>query len=220
MKKAPILANLSPIEAHERVIARIFSDDYAFEIPAYQRPYAWEVEQARDLLNDLLDAMDNGEASGGVYFMGSIVLIKSPASAAAKVVDGQQRLTTLTLLLSVMRDLTSDPARKLNRTAYIHQAANPDTGAADRHRLLLRERDRDFFHAHVQRSGATDTLPSPDALTGSQQRLIENAAYLGVACRISTRDAVTASSRSSFSAATSSSSQCRRPTLRDASSPC
>ena len=69
---------LSPIEAHERRIAQIFSDSYAFEIPVYQRPYAWEVDQTRELLDDLLDAMDNERVSGGVYFLGSIVLIKSP----------------------------------------------------------------------------------------------------------------------------------------------
>ena len=38
------------IEAHERTIGDIFSDLYQFEIPPYQRPYAWEQEQARELL--------------------------------------------------------------------------------------------------------------------------------------------------------------------------
>ena len=170
------MTELSPIEAHERVIGRIFSDDYAFEIPPYQRPYAWETEQARDLLNDLLEAMDDTEASGGVYFLGSIVLIKTPSAAASKVVDGQQRLTTLTILLSVLRDLTADLALKLGRASYVHQVANPDTGAADRHRLLLRERDREFFHKAIQVAGATDDLPDSSRLAGSQLRLVENAA--------------------------------------------
>ena len=169
------MTQLSPIEAHERVIGGIFSDSYAFEIPPYQRPYAWEEEQARDLLNDLLEAMDDTDASGGVYFLGSIVLIKSPGSPASKVVDGQQRLTTLTILLAVLRDLTTNSDRRLGRTAYVHQAANPDTGASDRHRLLLREQDRDFFHRHVQKAGATDELPDKASLVGSQLRIIENA---------------------------------------------
>lgn len=169
------MPELSPIEAHERVIKRVFSDDYAFEIPAYQRPYAWETDQARELLNDLLDAMDNPNTSGGVYFLGSIVLIKTPASPQAKVVDGQQRLTTLTILLSVLRDLTSDAERRIDRGNYVHQKANPDTGAAARHRLLLRERDRDFFHEHLQKAGATENLPNAAKLQGSQARIVENA---------------------------------------------
>ena len=45
----------NPIEAHERSVGQIFSDDYAFEIPPYQRPYAWEKDQTRELLSDLLD---------------------------------------------------------------------------------------------------------------------------------------------------------------------
>jgi len=72
------MSQLSPIEAHERAIGGIFGDDYAFEIPPYQRPYAWEREQALDLLTDLLDAMDNTKASGGLYFLGSIVLSVRP----------------------------------------------------------------------------------------------------------------------------------------------
>src|ERR1700760_3860660 len=96
------------IEAHERTVGDIFSDLYQFEIPPYQRPYAWEEEQARELLIDLLDAMDNGDVSGGLYFLGSIVLVKPPADSRARVIDGQQRLTTMTILLSVLRDLTTD----------------------------------------------------------------------------------------------------------------
>ena len=45
---------LIPIEAHERTVGQIFDDAYAFGIPAYQRPYAWEIDQVRELLNDLL----------------------------------------------------------------------------------------------------------------------------------------------------------------------
>ena len=109
------------IEAHERAIGDIFSDAYEFEIPPYQRPYAWEEEQARELLNDLLDAMDNRDASGGLYFLGSIVLVKLPTEAQAKVIDGQQRLTTLTILLSVLRDLTTDLERRIERRGYVYQ---------------------------------------------------------------------------------------------------
>jgi uncharacterized protein with ParB-like and HNH nuclease domain len=62
-----VTVQLGLIEAHEQTIGKIFSDSYAFEIPPYQRPYAWEKEQASELLTDLLDAMDNTSVSGGVY---------------------------------------------------------------------------------------------------------------------------------------------------------
>lgn len=165
------------IEAHERTLKQIFCDDYAFEIPPYQRPYAWELEQAQDLLKDILDAMDNETVSGGVYFLGSIVLIKSPASSAARVVDGQQRLTTLTILLSVLRDLTKDREVQYERGRYVHQKASLDQGTPDRWRLLLREGDQPFFQKYIQTLGATNALPDPKTLDGSRQRIAENARY-------------------------------------------
>jgi hypothetical protein len=169
--------SLSPIEAHERTICEVFSDSYAFEIPAYQRPYAWEEDQARELLSDILAAMDNAEVSGGIYFLGSIVLIKSPSDPQARVIDGQQRLTTLTILLSVLRDLTSDAERRFGRGTYIFQKADPDKGAKDQYRLLLRERDQGFFLKFVQKPGATAELPDPNTREGSEKRIVENARY-------------------------------------------
>jgi uncharacterized protein with ParB-like and HNH nuclease domain len=171
-------AILNPIEAHERTIGHIFSDAYAFEIPPYQRPYAWEEDQVRELLSDLLNAMDNTSSSGGVYFLGSIVLIKSPNDPQSKVVDGQQRLTTLTILLSVLRDLTNDPEAKLSRRSYVYQKANQDSGTEDRFRLLLRQRDRPFFQNTIQNPCATDHLPDPETLQGSLKHIAENAHFL------------------------------------------
>jgi hypothetical protein len=167
----------SPISATEVNVARIFSDDYAFAIPPYQRPYAWDLEQASELLTDLQDAL--GQANGGrnAYFLGSIVLIKSRSSPEAKIVDGQQRLTTLTILFSVIRDLTSAAEQKLSRHRYVCQSGNPDLETEDRYRLLLRERDQSFFERKIQTLGATDTLPSTEVLDGSELRIVENAHY-------------------------------------------
>lgn len=166
------------IEAHDRTIGDIFSDLYQFEIPPYQRPYAWEEEQTSELLADLLDAMDNRNVNGGLYFLGSIVLVKQPAEVQARVIDGQQRLTTLTILLSVLRDLTTDLEHKIERRSYVYQKASPDKGLKERYRLLLRERDRPFFLKYVQAPGATDILADVTKLEGSQKRIAENTRVL------------------------------------------
>ncbi|OSJ32582.1 hypothetical protein BSZ19_18705 [Bradyrhizobium japonicum] len=172
-----VSVQLGLIEAHEQTIGKIFSDSYGFEIPPYQRPYAWEEEQATELLTDLLEAMDNTEISGGVYFLGSVVLIKSPADPKSLVVDGQQRLTTLTILISVLRDLTLNEEVRINRRSFVFQRANPDSGTVDRYRLLLRSQDRAFFSKFIQIPDATSELPDPTKLQGSQQRIAENASY-------------------------------------------
>ena len=122
--------------------------------------------------------MDNQDASGGVYFLGSIVLVREPNNPHAKVIDGQQRLTTLTILLSILRDLTANPEVKIERRNYVFQKASADRGTDDRYRLLLRERDRPFFLKYVQNPDATDSLADPSRLQGSQQRIAENTRYL------------------------------------------
>jgi len=169
--------NLVKIDAHEHTICDVFSDSYAFEIPPYQRPYAWEEHQASELLSDILEAMDNSDASGGIYFLGSIVLIKSPTDPQAKVIDGQQRLTTLTILLAVLRDLTTNPLTRMKRGDYIYQQEDPDKGTKAEFRLLLRDKDRTFFSKSIQKPVSTDNLPDPKMLDGSQQRIAENARY-------------------------------------------
>ncbi len=85
---------------------KVFSVEYHFKIPHYQRPYAWETTQAADLLNDLSDALDRDSAEP--YFLGSLVLIKQREVAESQVIDGQQRLTTLTILFAVLAELARD----------------------------------------------------------------------------------------------------------------
>ncbi len=92
------------IHRQARSIEKIFSDDYSFSIPLYQRPYSWTDENTRELLLDLLNATPSAgeEASTDPYFLGSIVLIKGDLPYS-EIIDGQQRLTTLTMLLAALR---------------------------------------------------------------------------------------------------------------------
>src|SRR5690606_31367675 len=76
--------------AKEQPLAKIFSDEYMFSIPAYQRPYSWGVDQAQELLDDLLGYMRTGGSKLEdipPYFLGSLVLIKEESSPRAQVVD-------------------------------------------------------------------------------------------------------------------------------------
>lgn len=166
------------IEAAHKKIAEVFSKDYAFTIPAYQRPYAWEDTQVKELLADLADAMGPQSRSNGFYFLGSIVLVKTHGSPDSRVVDGQQRLTTLTILFSVIRDLTEDPVKRATREAYIKQVANEDEGIPEALRLQLRQKDQAFFEKHIQALGVTDALPSVDGQSGAKARIVANAAII------------------------------------------
>jgi len=169
--------DFAKIEATEKPIGDIFCEKYAFTIPPYQRPYAWHQEQASELLDDLLSAMSPESSTDGLYFLGSIVLVKKQGETEAKVVDGQQRLTTLTILFSVLRDLTTEDKKRWKREEYVKQEEDLDKEINERLRLHLRDRDQPFFEKHIQATGATDALPRLEGLEDSQSRIIENASY-------------------------------------------
>lgn len=166
------------IEAAHKQISEVFSKDYAFTIPAYQRPYAWETTQVDELLTDITDAMNPKSKSEGFYFLGSIVLVKKHGSPDARVVDGQQRLTTLTILFSVIRDLTEDAEKQAKREKYVKQVADEDEGIQEALRLQLRRQDQAFFEKTIQARGATDDLPSTDGQAGVKARIVQNAATI------------------------------------------
>ena len=167
------------LTAKEQTLAKIFSDDYVFTIPGYQRPYAWGRDQAQELLDDLLGAMKGAPeqlSEAAPYFLGSIVLIKAEAQPEATVVDGQQRLTTLTLLLSAIRASVENPAVQTGITKRIYEQGDVVSAVPARYRLSLRERDRDFFRQHVQHEdGLAKLLALTTNLPDAQNRIRTNA---------------------------------------------
>lgn len=167
------------LTAKEQSLAKIFSDDYVFTIPGYQRPYAWGKEQAQELLDDLLGALKAAPtqlSEAAPYFLGSIVLIKGETSPEATVVDGQQRLTTLTLLLSAIRATVQDGQVQTGITKRIYEHGDVVSTTKARYRLSLRERDKDFFRQYMQHEGGLKALTALNAkLPDAQERLRANA---------------------------------------------
>src|SRR4051812_14741273 len=84
-------------------------------MPDYQRPYSWDEDQAGSLLSDLEDFYLANSASGssGMYFLGSIVLVgKNRRQTCWDVLDGQQRLITVTMVFSAYRELSASQEAK------------------------------------------------------------------------------------------------------------
>jgi len=166
------------IEGKQFPLREVFSDWFAFSIPYYQRPYAWTTEQAGELLNDFLDALgDENESVRELdpYFLGSIVLIKGK-NPEAQVVDGQQRLITLTILLSVLRALTDDVNVVGDLERFLVEKGSSLLGTPDRYRLTVRARDQEFFETYIQARGGIDGLKQLNgSLTDSQVNFKDNA---------------------------------------------
>ena len=109
-----------------------------FEIPVYQRPYAWEEDQCSKLWDDLVEAFEDRE--GKQYFLGSIVVYNSENKTAYSgnkmnvVVDGQQRLTSLLLLMKALTSFSNDGALALNRLMFVLD--NDDKPVENAYRLV------------------------------------------------------------------------------------
>lgn len=93
---------MKAITANPETIRQVFSKRYV--IPDFQRPYSWDNEPCEKLWDDVIDFYNRKETKEDKYFLGNIVI--NPTSEASQdnweVVDGQQRLTTLLLLIKAL----------------------------------------------------------------------------------------------------------------------
>lgn len=168
----------SKIQANEHALSDVFNAKFNFSIPDYQRPYSWGQEQAAELLSDIQDAAERSPEEP--YFLGSIVLVKTAGSSDADVIDGQQRLTTLTILFAMIRELTIDLELRGNLQSLIVELGNKALGLAPKPRLTIRSRDSEVFNNYIQSQGSAPEIQSLDLeglATDSQKAVIGNARY-------------------------------------------
>ena len=136
------------ITGKEYPLSKIFSADFEYHIPGYQRPYAWTEEETGILFDDLYEFFQTEEVDN--YFLGSIVLIKDENRPYADVIDGQQRLTTLSILFSVMADSFQTDATKNDFKVYLQEKGNIFEGIPAQPRVFLRDWDQPFFSKYIQ----------------------------------------------------------------------
>lgn len=152
----------SKITGKEFPLLKIFSSDFEYHIPAYQRPYAWTEEEAGILFDDLYDFFQSEQNDN--YFLGSIVLIKEDNNRHADVIDGQQRITTLSILFSVLANCLTGEEEKTAAKKLLQESGNPLAGIKAQPRLFLREWDQSFFNQYIQNI-QIDSLISIDPST-------------------------------------------------------
>ncbi len=162
------------ITGQEYPLSKIFSSDFDFQIPPYQRPYAWTEVEASELFDDLYNSYKNNR--NAPYFLGSIVLIKDENTPKAEVIDGQQRLTTLTILLASIAEQTDDHVRN-DFLDYISEPGRKTQGLLEKPRLSLRKTDKDFFFYYIQslRFDELFDLQKDRLKTESQEHIQKNA---------------------------------------------
>lgn len=160
------------ISAREVTIGQLFAPGKEMVMPPYQRSYSWGDKEAGDLLGDLREAAIAGES----HFLGAIVLVQPPGVSACEIVDGQQRLTTITILLAVLRDLEEDEEEKAKIHSLIGDSIRPMLGEEAKWRLQLNHIDGSFFRAMIQQPGASLKTADEPGDSESQRKMTRNAA--------------------------------------------
>lgn len=157
------------MDARKGNIYEILNGNRQFLIPVYQRFYSWDIDQCKRLWNDIVEMQRKGKAG---HFVGSIVNIAEQAMPTGvqkyMIIDGQQRMTTLTLLLLALRDYaiknprdTTINARRIDNMLLKNEYESGD----ERYKLLLTETDRDILISLVEEKPISESIRS---------RLIEN----------------------------------------------
>lgn len=135
-----------------------------FVIPIYQRLYSWKKEQCEQLWDDIIKIGGNDKMNG--HFIGSILYVRvdDTHSSPLLIIDGQQRLTTITLLFIALRDHLNDEdeflekfSRKKIENRYL---INSDKDGDKKFRLILSESDKDTLLFLIDKNKRKPSEPS------------------------------------------------------------
>jgi len=156
------------MEAKECKIQDILTENKKYIIPTYQRPYSWGKDNTEQLINDIYQSYYLNEKE---YFIGSMICIRRTESQNTfDVVDGQQRLTTLSLILSQLRKLIKNQDikndlqnRLLPKDIYSEEVDEP--------RLTIRSKEYQLYKYYILQG---DEDYKPEKTTGTQDLFIEN----------------------------------------------
>lgn len=161
-----MISAVKQIESGKMFIKNVFgnynNNEMWYRIPEYQRPYVWEDEQIIALLEDIASAQKFEPDSE--YFLGSIVLHSKETISKTyrdnELLDGQQRLSTLYMLMAVIRDLSNNDELKDTCSQAIYQKENKFRSIPERMRLAfdIREDVQEFAEKFIKSPNSTNEV--------------------------------------------------------------
>ncbi len=142
------------------------SQEKQLVIPIYQRVYSWEKEQCKQLWDDIIKTGGNDQIEG--HFIGSIVFVHDGIYTTNHnellIIDGQQRLTTITLLFIALRDHLNDEDEFLEKFScqkiQNRYLINSDEKGDKKFKLFLSEPDRDTLLSLIDKDRRKPSEPS------------------------------------------------------------
>lgn len=140
------------MKADDWQMSKVFlgGGDVQYVLPIFQREYAWEEEEWKTLLDDVVDTYYESQNAHHEHFLGSLVVIEEDAKKTLfqsyTLVDGQQRLISISLLLCALRDSSQDPSAAKQIDKYL---LNADEHGQLRYKILPTEKydDRRAYRA-------------------------------------------------------------------------
>ncbi|GAA8067524.1 DUF262 and DUF1524 domain-containing protein [Helicobacter pylori] len=149
------------MKAEATTLLRFFEENQnnQFVIPIYQRLYSWKKEQCEQLWDDIIKIGGNDKMNG--HFIGSILYVRDGITHSNNpllIIDGQQRLTTITLLFIALRNHSSDEVkRKEIENRYL---INSDEKGDKKFRLILSKSDKDTLLSLIDKNKRKPSEPS------------------------------------------------------------
>lgn len=138
----------------------LFSEQFWFVVPEYQRSYVWQTDNITELVEDL--QYSHQHKPDNDYFLGSLVLKKLNESSFPEyeVLDGQQRLTTFFIMMAVLRDFVNHPQYKQTIHKKIYQEADKLDNIPARTRIVYKIRDdvEEFINLFLIKENGTISL--------------------------------------------------------------
>ncbi|MBO3302738.1 DUF262 domain-containing protein [Clostridium perfringens] len=173
------------VKAKEYYIKDLLSNKFLFEIPDYQRAYSWTKENLKQLVEDIWESVELNKARGNkefdqyeLYFLGSIVLCskeyKDDGCGIYDVIDGQQRLTSIIMLIAAIRDLIDNEEYKKVLSDLIYQKPNVLMGIKESIRVKARGKEEEFFKKYILTNGGTELVKDLDMeeLSEAKQNMV------------------------------------------------
>ena len=162
---------------NKREIGELFAGKTLYKIPDYQRGFAWKTEEIEEFWFDINDALNQNLEQ---YFLGTIVLI--PRKTEFEVVDGQQRIATLTMLFKIMYNKLNDYDDdddvlflKNKITTLLYHEIDAQTKVE---RLTMNKVDKTYYSKHLLKYDVEDETRKDLAEKDSEKRLFKAYSYL------------------------------------------
>jgi len=151
------------VDAKQISLLKFLQDDHQFHIPIFQRPYSWEIKQCKQLLDDI--SKIGRINTSRTHFIGSVVYMNIDPDfpgviSQRMIIDGQQRITTITLLICALaiflKDYPVENDLKFNDLLVYYLINN--NAEEERYKLILNDKDKDTIIKIIDSISSSDDL--------------------------------------------------------------